>query len=71
MISFELTIGNEVFISTPEEINIPLEVQIVENNLYGMTTFLGNEFVYHFSLAGPKRLSKEEITILFSEYRDN
>jgi hypothetical protein len=65
---FEIDLGERVFISSDEEISIPVETELLEPNEWGMLKFLKNKSFYEFKDDGPEKISKKKIKKIFSKY---
>ena len=68
---FELTIGDEVFLSSPHKLEHPIETQILEVNLLGMNTFFRGEMFFVMGEDGPVEVSRIEMSEILINSEDN
>ena len=68
---FEISVGDETFLSAEEGLAHPIETQILECNLYGKNTFMRNELFFFMGENGPEELSRIEMSKILIHSEDD
>ena len=62
MVIYELDINGEVYVSSNEEtLKLPINTELVENNIYGYRIFLSKKYFKRFTEEGPKAIDRKEM----------